>query len=252
MILRWVVDHPLVVLALSFAALWAAIRAGASRYRAAPSPAGDEREAFRVVLGATLTLLGLIIGFSFSMAVGRYDQRKAYEEAEANAVGTEFLRLDLLPAGTAAAAKELLRSYVQQRIAFYEERDDEVLARIDADTAALQRRLWTSVLAAAPPTPVAALAVAGMNDVLNSQGYTQAIWWNRIPEGAWLLMAMMAVIACTLTGYGAREARPLVVLPAVLAVAFFFVSDIDSPRHGLIRVVPRDLVSLAASMRAGE
>ncbi len=250
----WVTDYPLLVFALSFTAFWAAVRAGVWRARAAPPPDGDERDAFRVVLGATLTLVGLIIGFSFSMAVGRYDQRKTHEAVEANAIGTEFLRVELLPAGTAADAQHLLRLYVAQRIAFYKTRDDGRLARIDADTAALQRQLWASVqaVAAARPTPVTALTASGMNEVLDAQGYTQAVWWNRIPDGAWLLMAMVALIACALTGYGAREARLLVILPAVLAVAFFFVSDIDSPRHGLIRVVPRNLVSLAESMRAGQ
>lgn len=65
-------------------------------------------------------------------------------------------------------------------------------------------------------------------------------------------MSVIALVACALTGYGAPEARPLLVLPVVLAVAFFFLSDIDSPRHGLIRVVPQNLLSLAASMRALE
>ena len=60
---------------------------------------------------ATLTLLGLIIGFSFSMAISRYDQRKVYEEAEANAIGTEYVRADLLPAGDAARVRALLRDY---------------------------------------------------------------------------------------------------------------------------------------------
>ena len=72
------------------------------------------REDFGFILAATLTLLGLIIGFSFSMATSRYDQRKNYEEAEANAIGTEYVRADLLPAADAAtvrdAAEEIPRS----------------------------------------------------------------------------------------------------------------------------------------------
>jgi hypothetical protein len=91
----------------------------------------EEREDFGVLLTATLTLLGLIIGFTFSMAISRYDQRKNYEEEEANAIGTEYLRANATQT---------------------------------------------------------ALAVMGMNDVLNTQGYTQAAWWNRIPMAAWGLM----------------------------------------------------------------
>src|SRR5215469_6494084 len=77
----------------------------------------DEQNDLDTVLTATLTLLALIIGFSFSMAVSRYDQRKNYEEAEANAIGTEYIRADLLPAEDAAKVRELLKSYVDQRIA---------------------------------------------------------------------------------------------------------------------------------------
>ena len=105
-----------------------------------------------IVLGATLTLLGLLIGFSFSMAVSRYDQRKNYEEAEANAIGTEYVRADLLPAGDAAEVRELLKKYLDQRMLFYTTRDQRQLAKINADTAELQTKLWSAVRASAAPT----------------------------------------------------------------------------------------------------
>ena len=72
-----------------------------------------------IIQTATLTLLGLIIGFTFSMAIARYDLRQTYEEAEANAIGTEFLRADLLPSKNAQAVKSLLNDYLDQRILFY-------------------------------------------------------------------------------------------------------------------------------------
>ena len=89
----------------------------------------DEHEFFSVVQAATLTLLGLIIGFSFSMAISRYDQRKNYEEAEANAIGTEYVRADLLPAGDAAAVRAKLRKYPDLRIEFYRTRNHASFAR---------------------------------------------------------------------------------------------------------------------------
>src|SRR5208282_5684285 len=109
-----------------------------------------------LVLAASLTLLGLIIGFSFSMAVSRYDLRKNYEEAEANAIGTEYLRADLLPAADAANVRALLRSYLDQRILFYENRDAQQLRQINATTADLQAQLWSAVRspAGSQPTPV--------------------------------------------------------------------------------------------------
>jgi hypothetical protein len=95
-----------------------------------------------VIQGATLTLLGLIIGFTFSMALGRYDQRKNYEEDEANAIGTEYVRADLLPAADAAKVRAPLLRYLDQRVLFYPTRDERRLRQIDADTARLQAELW--------------------------------------------------------------------------------------------------------------
>jgi F0F1-type ATP synthase membrane subunit c/vacuolar-type H+-ATPase subunit K len=214
------------------------------------------REDFGIILAATLTLLGLIVGFTFSMALGRYDQRKSYEEEEANAIGTEYARAGLLPAADAAKVRALLLNYLDQRILFYTTRDEQQLTQIDAQTAKLQAELWSAVQApaVAQPTPVIALAVSGMNDVLNSQGYTQAAWWNRIPFAAWGLMGAIAICAVALVGFGARrpkaESKLLLVLPLVVAIAFFLISDIDSPRRGLIHVKPQNLLSLAQSLRA--
>ena len=176
-------NRPFMGFLVSFAVLYLAAGIG-SMLRTKFMPfKEEERDDFTVVLGATLTLLGLLIGFTFSMAVSRYDQRKLYEEAEANAIGTEYVRADLLPATEGAKARDLLKRYTEQRILFYTTRDLQQLAQIDRDTANLQNELWSTVRrpAMAQPTPVIALAVAGMNDVLNSQGYTQSAWWNRIP-----------------------------------------------------------------------
>jgi hypothetical protein len=91
-----------------------------------------------------------------------------------------------------------------------------------------------------------------MNDVLNSQGYTQAAWWNRIPVGAWLLMFGIALFANLLIGYGGHKMRPklLMVLPLIVAVSFFLIADIDSPRRGVIRVHPQNMESLQAGFNA--
>lgn len=214
----------------------------------------EERDDFNIILGATLTLLGLIIGFTFSMAINRYDQRKTLEEEEANAIGTEFVRTDLLPVADAAKIRGLLSDYLDQRILFYQTRNVADLQQIDKSTARLQNELWSSVKipASAQPTPVIALAVSGMNDVLNSQGYTQAAWWNRIPAEAWCLMAVMGICSNGLLGYGLRRSQrvsSLLILPVILSVSFCLIADIDSPQWGLVRVNPQNLVSLSHSLR---
>jgi uncharacterized membrane protein len=116
----------------------------------------------------------------------------------------------------------------------------------------LQAELWSRVVhvATAQPTPVVALAVSGMNDVLNSQGYAQAAWWNRIPAAAWMLMGVIAIASNILFGYREWSTSLLVLLvvPVVASVAFFLIADIDSPRGGVIRVSPRNLIAVSQWM----
>jgi hypothetical protein len=243
------------VFALALFALWLSARIGSFFQKRRQKLEEDMSEDFSVILTATLTLLGLIIGFSFSMAIGRYEQRKNYEEEEANAIGTEYVRADLLPAADAARVRALLRNYLDQRILSYETRDEQQLRQINANTAQLQSELWSAVQApaAAQPTPVVALAISGMNDVLNSQGYTQAAWWNRIPFAAWGLMAAIAICGNFLVGYGVRreaEGMLTLVIPLVVSISFFLIADIDSPRRGVILVQPQNLISVAQSLHA--
>jgi hypothetical protein len=247
-------NAPLLVLALSLVVLTLAAAIGdAIRSWVIPLQEGDRND-FSVVLGANLTLLGLLIGFSFSMAVSRYDQRKNYEEAEANAIGTEYVRADLLPVGDADKVRDLLKKYLDQRILFYATGDHDRLAKINADTAELQNDLWSAIRpgAAAQPTAVVALAVSGLNDVLNAQGYTQAAWWNRIPTAAWALMSLIAFCCNLLIGYGAhrKDWRTFLIVPVAVSIAFFLIADIDSPRGGSIRVAPQNLLSLSQSLHA--
>lgn len=184
------------------------------------------------------------------MAIARYDLRQTYEEAEANAIGTEFLRADLLPSKTAETIKGLLNEYVDQRILFYSKQDHETAKQITQRTAAIQNAMWTELLpiARTQATPTIALAISGMNDVINTQGFTQAAWWNRIPIAAWWLMAAIAVGANVLVGFGARNFNKniglFMIFPIMVSISFFLIADIDSPRGGVIRIDPRNLIDL--------
>jgi hypothetical protein len=91
-----------------------------------------------------------------------------------------------------------------------------------------------------------------MNDVLNSQGYTQAAWWNRIPLAAWGLMGLIAILSNMLLGYRERRTSRLVplILPLIASIAFFLIADIDSPRGGVIQVAPQNLIFVSQLMKA--
>src|SRR5208337_4502020 len=246
------VDHPFVMFLVSFAGLVLAALSGVVAQRVwSPIKSGDQNE-FNIVQSAALTLLGLIVGFSFSMAVSRYDQRKNLEEAEANAIGTEYVRADLMPESGAAATRGLLKRYLNQRIQFYVTEDQGKLDAIGVETARIATELWASArsAAAADRTAVGALVASGMNDVLNSADYTEAAWLNRIPMPAWWLMVVIGV-ACNVTlGFGSRRFKSflLLVVPATVSVAFFLIADMDSPRGGLVLVPPQNLSRLATGL----
>jgi hypothetical protein len=247
-------DRPFLIFAVSLLALVAAAFMGASGRRRFFPLRNDEEQEYNLVQGASLTLLGLLVGFTFSLAATRYDLRKTLEESEANAIGTEFLRADLLPDAAAAATREGLKDYLAERIAFFSESDPARIARIDAETARLQANLWSLVGSAGAehPTAIMALTVSGMNDVLNAQGFTQAAFLNRIPTPAWVLMALIALGCNLLLGYGAKRVNSAIffVVPLTISVSFLLIADIDSPRGGVIRVAPQNLLSLSHSLDA--
>jgi hypothetical protein len=247
-------DSPFFVFAAVLIVQWLAAYVGDTVRTKIRPLKGDERLDFDIIRTAALTLLGLIIGFSFAMAVSRYDQRMNLEQAEANAIGTEYLRTDLLPADTASRVRELLRAYCDERVSYYMARDEQRVGEIDIDTRKLQSELWAAVarVATAQPTPIIALTVAGMNEVLNSQVATQAAWWNRIPFTAWALMGLIAVACNLLMGYGEhRTTAFLVILPMIISTSLFLIADIDSPRTGIILVQPLNLMSQCLSTKPG-
>ncbi|HED4493417.1 TPA: hypothetical protein R4368_002877, partial [Yersinia enterocolitica] len=169
-------------------------------------------------------------------------------------IGTEYLRVDYLPAASSVTTKALLIHYLDQRILFYTTRNENHLAEINDRTNQLENALWAELLGPVSqrPDPVMALVVSGMNDVLNSAGYTQAAWWNRMPHAAWLLMLIIAICSCTLVGYGSKQGKKgkvmTLILPLVISFSFMLIADIDSPRGGIIRVKPQNLHSLEDSL----
>jgi hypothetical protein len=246
-------NFPVAVFLVALSGLWASSWIGAF-WRRRRHPAEANQHDLDFVIGAILTLLGLLIGFSFSMAINRYDQRKNYEEEEANAIGTEYVRADFLPQTEATKLKGLLVKYLGQRIEYYQERDLQRRSELALQTAQLQDEMWAEVRAAASanPTPVMTVVVTGMNDVLNRQGYTQAAWWNRLPIAAWGLMGAISLVCSTLIGFEAQRPKGslFLMVPLAVSISFLLIADIDSPRGGMIRVVPQNLISLQKSIPA--
>jgi hypothetical protein len=248
------VDHPVVLSAVLLALFIGAVAFGAFVLRRLAALPSDDRDDFNIIQTSTLTLLALLVGFSLSMAVNRYDVRKTLEESEANAIGTEYARADLVNPAIGAKMKSSLIAYTKLRLSSYRTRAPVELAQITRDTANLQTQLWqlATTVAKEQPTPIGALVVAGMNDVLNSQDYSEAARINHIPLGAWYLMVIIALLGCVVQGYGAkgslRKGLLITILPATVALSLALIADIDSPKGGVIRVEPRDLGRLLRSL----
>ncbi len=139
------IDRPLLLAIAALTLMWLAAVVGA-RLRSRRDPLGENLECeLAVILTASLTMLALLVGFAFSMAASRYDLRKSYEEAEANAIGTEYLRVGLLTPSETQRARSLLRHYLDQRIHFYTARGSLELDRINNDTTRLPSELWEAV-----------------------------------------------------------------------------------------------------------
>jgi hypothetical protein len=245
-------NYPLLSSAVSLALLVIATRVGDALRKRVGVPKEEERAETGPLIGAILTLLFFIIGFSFMMAIGRYDLRKACEQAEAIAIRTEYSRADLLAPADAAKVQTLLKEYLDQRISFYTTRSSGRASEISAGTVRLQAELWSTLrpaIAAVPP-PLMGVLVSGMDDVINSQRSSQAAWLNRVPVAAWVLMTTIGIGCCWLIAYRARRTDwvAFMIVPIGVSVCFFLIADLDSPRGGAIRVAPVNLSSLSQTL----
>jgi hypothetical protein len=246
-------DHPYLVFIVVFALLWLSTHIGHAVRGRLLVLQHEERDDFGILLTAVLTLLGLLIGFSFQMAISRYDLRKSCEENEVNAIATEYLRADLLSADQSAHLRSLLHEYLGQRLSFYTTTDSRQLEQIAMERTQLQLKMWSIVRPTPPSQPSigSALLMAGMNEVMDTQRLANAAWNNRIPLAAWIMMIGISVCCTVLFGYRVQEPgwRLFVIMPLAVATAFLMISDIDSPRSGAIRVAPDNLAALSQVMQ---
>ena len=206
---------------------------------------------------ALLGLLALLLGFTFFMAVSRFDERRSLVLEEANAIGTTYLRSDFLPAEQRRPVKELLRAHVAARLAFHAAGVDPVrLQKANRNAAELERQLWTLAVAAAAQDPrsvPAGLFVESLNALIDIHEKRQAALDNHVPEAVIYLLLAVAGLALALIGYGCgltRRRRLIANTLFTILIVFVITTilDIDRPRRGLITVSQQSLIRLQASM----
>jgi hypothetical protein len=249
-----ILDHPIVfgpiVTLLLVAAGWAG-----GRLRSRPAVATAEGPAsFKTLEGAVLGLLSLLLGFSFAMAVARYDHRKELELDEANAIGTSWLRTETLDEPERRSSREVLRAYIPVRLNFFTAGTDR--ASVDASlerTSVLQDTLWK--LATNPsngePTVYKSLYLASLNDCFDvSEKRTAAAFEDRIPKAAWALLLFISIAASILVGVSLSTRSPalLLVLPLVVGATLTLILDMDSPRSGFVTVYQSSMERVAAQI----
>lgn len=216
----------------------------------------EEASTFKTLESAVLALLGLLLGFTFSMGVGRYDQRKQLEIAESNDIANAWLRTATLPQPMRSSEQQLMRQYVSYRLQFLTAgtsatRIDESLRQ----SSATQMAMWRTAAAFANsrPDPVTAAYIESVTQLVDVTESRTAAFENRIPVIAWAMLLFISFIASMLVGVGIGTRSQLLrlVLPIVVASALSLTLDLDSPRSGLIRVHQYSLERVAASITTG-
>ena len=215
--------------------------------------------AFGAMENAVFGLMGLLIAFTFSGAASRLDARRRLITEETNAIGTAYLRLDLLPSTTQEALRESFRQYLDARLAFYSKLGDPTAARAEMSRfAALQREIWSLAIKACreAPSPLTTnLVMPSLNtmfDIATTRGVALQM---HPPPIIFVLLGVLPLICSLLAGFdaAARKSRSLMHMlgfAAVLAITVYVIFDYEYPRFGLIRedATDRVLVELRQGM----
>lgn len=245
-------DAPLLLLVpLMFGALVLFAFAGVTlRGRLRPDANDDASEGY--LLSAALALLGLLIGFTFSMALNRYDMRREALVAEANAIGTVWLRAGLVEGTAGHALRHDLRIYARQRAGLPQAAD--TLAAEDV-SAAMQVRLWNDVRTALPamPPPIAATLVTATTEMFDAASTRRWEREARVPVLVLDILIVSAVISAGIVGYvlggqGRRHALVTALLFALLSLAIMLILDLDRPWSGFVTIPQAPMEATVAAI----
>lgn len=252
---------PSAVIAIVLAALLAAcVEAGhrAGRARSSGSTAAL-RDHVNTIQSAFLGLLALLLAFTFSLALQRFDSRSDAVVAEANAIGSAFLRADLLPTPMRDEARRAISRYLDARVeeASVALSDREGRLEVNQRAAKAQAAIWEIPVrashadAASHSTP---LFVGSVNDLIDSFGRRSAAVERHVPELVTALLFITFLLAGSIVGFAAglgghRPATVTYVLAGLLVVLAFIVLDLDRPRRGIIQVSQASLLELQVTLQ---
>ncbi len=240
--------------ALIFTALSAAREAGhlLSKRRKGSSATGDAEGGDGFTMTSVLGLLALLIAFSFSLSLQRYDARRELVISEANALGTTWLRTGLLDEADRTRLQALLREYVDIRVEFGAASTPEQEAAVFRKTEAMQQQLWDATSEVVTPfrtTPLAALLVTTTNESIDLAAERKATREARIPPRILRVLMLYALIAAVMIGYEkGRHRAATSLLFVLLTLAASLVVDLDRPTTGGIKVSQQPMLDLQRSI----
>ena len=210
---------------------------------------------------ATFALMGLLIAFTFSGAASRFQDRRDLIADEANAIGTAYLRVDLLPSDVQPPLRELFRRYADVRIGVYGQVLDDVATNAKlAESAELQSAIWEAAASAVQrpgiPPSTSTLVIGALNDMIDITGIQVMATRSHPPAIVFLLLVSMSLICAVLVGYSTsqnptRSWLHTVTFAAIISLTIYVIVDVEFPRVGLIRVDAADemLIDLRARMQ---
>jgi len=219
-----------------------------------------QRAGLMTVETAIYALLGLLVAFTFSGAASRFEARRLLIVQEANAIGTAYLRLDLLPAAAQPPLREKFRQYTETRLTAYRALPDLEAAHAHLDRAtALQQDIWGGAVAAlreAPPN-ASLLLLPALNDMIDITTTRAIAAMTHTPPVILGALALLALFCSLLAGYGLAGGKPfsmafhMIGFALVLTLTIYVILDLDHPRAGLIRVEFADqaLMDVLAGMK---
>ena len=206
------------------------------------------------MVGATLALLALMLAFTFSLAGSRYEDRRQVVLTESNAIGTAYLRAEMLPEPMRTESRNLLRDYTDARL---EAVQPEKLSQAIAKSEELHNRLWAQAVAATEKdrSPIAAIYVQSLNDVIDIHATRMlAALRSRVPAPIWVVLFLLSFLAMAMMGYHEaliNSRRSIVVVALILgfSTVLFLIVDLDRPRQGTLQVSQQAMIDLRKSMQ---
>ena len=253
------INEGVIVLTL-FIVLVAATELGYRQGRAVSADYGEASQSqLSSLQGALLGLLALLLAFSFSMAEARFEARRTLVLDESNAIGTLFLRSQMLPEPSRGEVAKLLRDYVGARLEYFDANVDTDKFRSSNEAAQqVQKELWAKTLAITQqnPSPVpTGLFISSLNDVFDIYQKRQDARANHVPEVVLWLLFFVTIGAIEFVGYvcGVQRLRHFsrtMVIAVLLSLVILVIIDLDRPRRGLIGVNQQSMLELHDSLKS--